>query len=115
MNMCSSLTRNDVFDSQLMLSCLRRQEYESMAEKLGYAIYSIPGYERYKYCNKVFAKVPLVELKSLFLEEIKKRKNNTSFLKTYPTYLRQMLLSLNLPEKKTNILIDKLKRTIINP
>lgn len=107
--------RNDVFDSQLMLSCLRGQEYECMAEKLGYAIYSVPGYERYKYCNKVFAKVPSVELKSLFLEEIKKRTNNTCFLKTYPTYLRQMLLSLNLPEKKTNILLDKLKRTIINP
>ena len=106
--------RNNNFNSKLMLSCLRRQEYENIVEKLGYEIHSIPGYDRYKYCDKVFAQTSIVELKSLFLEEIKKRNNNTRFLRTYPTSLRQMLLSLNLPERKVDILLNKLKRTIIN-
>lgn len=106
--------RNISFDSQLMLSCLREKEYENIAEKLGCVIHSVPGYERYKYCDNVFAKALTVELKSLFLEEIKKRNNNTRFLRSYPPSLRQMLLSLNLPDKKANILIEKLKRTIIN-
>ena len=52
-------------------------------------------------------------LKFLFLQEIRKRKNNTRYLRRYPVSLRQMMLSLNLPEKKANILLEKLNTTVI--
>ena len=100
------------FDPATLLSCLRIPEYEHILSRLGFDVTPVPGYERYKFSSEVFANAPRTELKSLFLEEIKKRNNNTGFLKSYPMALRQMLLSLNLSESRSRLLIDKLNITI---
>ena len=100
------------FDSETLLSCLRISEYERIITRLGFDIAHVPGYERYNFSSEVFAKTSRTELKSLFLEEIKKRNNNTLYLKSYPRALRQMILSLNLSVTKSRLLIDKLNITI---
>ena len=109
---CREARQNEAFNSYAMLSCLRACEYERMAENLGHDIISVPGYKRFDYCKDLFAKTAAQDLKRLFLQEVKKRQNNTRFLRKYPVALRQMLLSLNLPEKKALLLLDKLKTTI---
>lgn len=103
------------FDPAILLSCLRIPEYEHIVSRLGFDITPIPGYERYKFSSEVFAEASRTELKSLFLEEIKKRNDNTIFLRSCPMALRQMLLSLNLSWAKSRLLIDKLNITINKP
>ena len=105
--------QNNEFDSMAMISCLRIHEYEDIVGTLGFEVKIIPGYERYKFCSKIFSATPKDELKELFIGAIKKRTNNTQFLKKYPVPIRQMLLSLNLSEKQSTILVQKMK-TIIN-
>ena len=105
--------QNMKYDPTALISCLRAKEYESIVEHLGFDAKSVPGYERYEFCSDVFAMSSKADLKRLFLEEVKNRKNCTRLLRKYPMALRQMLLSLNLSERKSALLIDKLK-TIIN-
>ena len=52
------------------------------------------------------------QMRELFLREIKKRKNNTALLRKYPMSIRQMMLSLNLPQDKANKLLEQLNINI---
>lgn len=105
-------TQNSRFDTEMLMSCLRTEEYTNIVKALGFNTENIPGYDMFKYCHGIFKKIDSQKLKSLFLQEIKKRKNNTRFLKKYPMPLRQMMLSLNLSEKKANLLLEKLNTNI---
>lgn len=104
--------QNPVFDTDIMISCLRTAEYIDIAKLLGVETKEIPGYEMYGHCKRVFVNYGRETLNPLFLNEIKRRKNNTSKLSHYPMPLRQMMLSLNLPEAKAQLLIEKLKTNI---
>lgn len=104
--------QNPLFDSDIMISCLRTSEYINMIKSLDVETKKIPGYKIYEYCKKSFANYGRETLNPLFLNEIKSRKNNTSKLSHYPMPLRQMMLSLNLPEAKAQLLIEKLKTNI---
>lgn len=105
--------QNSFFDAELLMSCLRTEEYKSIVKSLGTQIEGVSGSEMYGYCRSIILKANTNILKSLFLQEIRKRKNNTRYLRRYPVSLRQMMLSLNLPEKKANILLEKLNTTVI--
>ena len=105
--------QNEAFNSYAMLSCLRACEYERMAENLGHDLMSVlKGINGLITVRISLLRAAAKDLKRLFLQEVKKRQNNTRFLSKYPVALRQMLLSLNLPEKKALLLLDKLKTTI---
>jgi hypothetical protein len=105
--------KNLSFNPRLMMSCLRTSEYKGIASALGYDVESVPGYELFSYCSDVISQSDYAVVKSLFLQEIKKRKNNTSQLRRYPMHLRQMMLSLNLPSSKADKLIEKLNSNTI--
>ena len=70
------------------------------------------SHDMYKYCYQVISKANPNKLRELFLREIKKRKNNTALLRKYPMSIRQMMLSLNLPEDKANKLLEQLNINI---
>jgi hypothetical protein len=106
-------TQNESFNSRLMMSCLRTTEYKEIASSLGYDVGNVAGYDLYSYCSDVISRSNCKEVKSLFLREIKKRKNNTSQLTKYPMPIRQMMLSLNLPSLKAEKLIKKLNSNTI--
>lgn len=104
--------QNPIFDPDVMISCLRTSEYTNIVSSLDFDLDKISGFDMFSYCKSVFSTASHEKLKELFLIEIKKRNNNTDKLRNYPMPLRQMILSLNLSENKTNILIDKLNINI---
>lgn len=104
--------KNDSLDANSLMSCLRTNEYKNMALSLGASIDGIAGYDLYPYCHKVISNAKPDELRSLFLREVKKRKNNTAQLRSYPMPIRQMMLCLTLSETKADKLIERLNTNI---
>ena len=104
--------RNEHFEPQALMSCLRTEEYKSIVLSLGESLEGVAGYDMYTYCCQVISKANPDELRVLFLHEVKKRKNNTALLRKYPMSIRQMMLSLNLSENKANKLLEQLNINI---
>lgn len=100
--------QNERFESEALMSCLRTEEYKNIVLSLGKSLEGVAGYDMYKYCYQIISKADCNELRALFLREIKKRKNNTALLRKYPMSIRQMMLSLNLPEYKADKLLERL-------
>lgn len=70
------------------------------------------GYDLYKYCREVISAADPDVIRTFFLREIKKRKNNTALLRRYPMPIRQIMLSLNLTEQKAEKLMLQLSANI---
>lgn len=104
--------RNERFEPEALMSCLRTSEYKNIALALGASLDGVAGYDMYKFCYDVISHADLDKLRKLFLCEVKKRKNNTSLLRKYPMPIRQMMLSLNLPECKARKLLEQLNINI---
>lgn len=107
-----SAYQNNHFDSMALMSCLRTNEYKNIVLSLGVSLDQVAGYDMYRFCYNVISQVDPRILRKLFLQEVKKRKNNTALLRKYPMSIRQMMLSLNLSENKANKLLDKLNINI---
>lgn len=103
---------NKHFENEALMSCLRTEEYKNIVLSLGESLDGVAGYDMYTYCYQVISKANPNRLRELFLREVKKRKNNTALLRKYPVSIRQMMLSLNLPEDKANKLLEKLNINI---
>ena len=104
--------QNERFDFEALMSCLRTEEYKNIVLSLRESLEGVAGYDMYKYCYQVISRANPNELRELFLREIKKRKNNTALLRKYPMSIRQMMLSLNLPQDKANKLLKQLNINI---
>lgn len=96
------------FDTNVLMSCLRISEYSNIATLLGATLDGVPGYDLYSFCRNVIVKADAQRVRTYFLSEMKKRQNNTSRLRAYPVSLRQMMLSLNLTDKKAESLLKRL-------
>lgn len=107
-----SAEQNCCFDAKVLMSCLRTEEYKNIASSLGASIEGISKYDLFTYCRDVILKADAHLLRTYFLQEVKKRKNNASLLLKCPPLLRQMILSLNLPRKKADILLEQLNINI---
>ena len=104
--------QNERFESEALMSCLRTEEYKNIVLSLGKTLERVSGYDMYKYCYQIISKANHDKLRELFLREVKKRKNNTALLRKYPMSIRQMMLSLNLPEYKANKLLEQLNISV---
>lgn len=104
--------QNTRFAPDALMSCLRISEYTNIALSLGASLDGIAGYDMFNFCYNVISNADPGMVKKLFLREVKKRKNNTPFLRKSPMVIRQMLLSLNLPEDKASKLISQLNVNI---
>lgn len=104
--------QNERFEPEALMSCLRTDEYKNIVLSLGVSLDGVAGYDIFKFCYNVILQADTDTLRRLFLREVKKRKNNTSLLRKYPMSIRQMMLSLNLPENKANKLLKQLNINI---
>ena len=107
-----SVYQNEHFEPKTLMSCLRTDEYKNIALSLGVSLDGVAGYDMYTYCYNVISHADSGKVREFFLREVKKRKNNTSLLRKYPMSIRQMMLSLNLPEDKANKLLKQLNINI---
>ena len=104
--------QNNSFDLDLLMSCLRTKEYESIIKKWFGRLPDVPLCRMYNDCLCLLRKIPNQELKEMFLTEVKGRRQNTMLLLKAPSFLRQMCLSLNLSAKELLYLVTLLKKTI---
>lgn len=107
-----SANQNKHFDPEALMSCLRTEEYKNITLSLGVSLDGVAGYDMYTFCYNVISQADSDKLRRFFLREVKKRKNNTALLRKYPMSIRQMMLSLNLPEDKANKLLEQLNINI---
>lgn len=105
--------KNQNIDINILMRCLRTTEYKNIIATYFGKLPNVSCFEMFEKCQEWLAEIPQNKLHELFLAEIKKRKSNTPFLKSFPTEIRQMCLSMNLTQKQSEILIQKLNNTII--
>ena len=105
---------NSELDSDILMGCLRTQEYKDIVLSFDGYLPDVSEYEMYNACKARIMQIPSLRLNELFLYEIKKRKNATSKLKEVPKELRQICLSLNLSEKERLELSNQLCNPIKN-
>ena len=104
--------KNDTIDVDMLINVLRTEEYKRLiTEEYGY-LPNIPGYNLYGACLELMLNIPDQKLKSFFCNTIKKRKNNTALLKSTPSELRQLCLSLGLDKRGLETLILRLNTQI---
>lgn len=99
-------------DSDILMGCLKTEEYKNIVFSYFGELPKVSEYEMYTACKSYIKQIPSEYLNELFLCEIKKRKNVTSKLKEVPKELRQICLSLNLSEKERSELAFQLSNPI---
>lgn len=104
--------KNSKLDSDILMGCLRTQEYKDIVFSFDGYLPDVSEYEMYDACKARIKQIPPLRLNELFLYEIKKRKSVTSKLKEVPKELRQVCLSLNLSEKERGDLVIQLSNPI---
>ena len=106
--------RIEGIDSDVMMKCLRTCEYENIVREYFGELPDVPTYNLFEVCKDQISHIDSAILNCLFLQEIKKRKSPTGYLKDSPKILRQIILSLNLTPKNQETLISKLNNPINN-
>lgn len=106
--------KNIEIDSDILIRCLRTTEYENIVKRHFGKLPDVPSYKMFDACKEQFSLIDSSCLNRMFLEEVKKRKSATEYLKDSPHFLRQMILSLNLSSKNQATLIRELHKPINN-
>ena len=106
--------RLEDIDSDVLMKCLRTSEYENIVREYFGELPDVPTYNLFEACKGKISHIDSAILNCLFLQEIKKRKSPTGYLKDSPKILRQIILSMNLTPKNQEILISKLNNPINN-
>lgn len=104
--------QNNSIDSDVLINSLHTDEYRGLIVREYGNLPSVPGYSMYDACRELMREIPTEKLKSFFLDTMKRRKNNTSLLKSIPFELRQLCLSLGLDKKGIEGLLLKLNTQI---
>lgn len=104
--------KNFELDSDVLMGCLRTQEYKNIVFSVDGYLPNVNEFKMYDACKARIKQIPSLVLNELFLNEIKKRKSVTSKLREVPKELRQMCLSLNLSEKERVDLVTQLNNLI---
>ncbi|MCQ2074722.1 MAG: sce7726 family protein [Bacteroidaceae bacterium] len=105
---------NDTVDPDVLMKCLRTNEYKSIVSKHFGTLPAVPDFEMYNACKEQMGHIEPKALNHLFLQEIKNRKSATGYLKNTPKELRQVMLSLNLTKSKQDLLIKRLYHSTNN-
>ena len=103
---------NPSLDVDLLMSCCHTREYESFIRHRFGSLPDVPVREQYFACCELLRSLPSEELKRFFITSVKRRRSDLRELRPLPKCLRQMALSLNLGEKESATLIEKLNCVI---
>ena len=93
---------NENIDPETLIRCIRTNEYKNIVSTFYGELPEMNSFNMFEICLQLIKKIPPVELRKLFLNEVKTRKTNTSFLKSYEKELRQLALAMQLDEKEVS-------------
>ncbi len=94
------------------MRCLRTNEYKNIVKRYHGELPKMNSFNMFNICLGLICEIPQNELSKLFHSEIKKRKSITTSLGFVNKELRQLVLALNLNEKKYQHLIAQLSSPI---
>ena len=94
------------------MKSLRTSEYKNIVKMYLGQLPLMNSFNMYNLCLDIIKDIPSKELNKLFLIEIKRRKSNTSIINKFQMELRHLCLSMNIDEKKYEILKEKLSKPI---
>jgi hypothetical protein len=104
--------KNDNIDPETLMRCIRTSEYKNIVLKFYGELPDMNSFNMFEICSQLIRKIPPLQLRQLFLNEIKARRSNTSSLKHFKKELRQLALAMQLDERKYQKIISKLNEPI---
>lgn len=104
---------NDYIEVDALMTCLRAEEYEFMAEHYAGAELSEDKAKHYEECSNILRRMDKKQLHDSFLETIEKRKSSSSLLEKTPRELYQICLSMHLSSKQLDYITNSLNNKII--
>ena len=105
-------TKQESIDSDVLINCLRTEEYKSLIVRECGNLPKVPGHCMYDACRRLMHDIPTEKQRSFFRDTVKGRKNNTALLKSIPLELRQLCLSLGLDKRGIDGLLLRLNTQI---
>lgn len=104
--------KNTNIDPDTIIRSIRTSEYKSIVRQYYGELPEMNSFNMFNICNKLIKKIPPEQLSDLFIEQLKARKSNTSFIKMFYKELRQIGLALNMEDKRYHQLTVKLNQPI---
>ena len=104
---------NEHIDVDVLMTCLRADEYEYIAEHFAGAQLSESKYKHFEECKSVLKRMGDQKLHDAFLKTIEKRTSSFSLLRQTPHELYQICISMHLNSKQLDIITNSLNNQII--
>lgn len=104
--------KNRNIDPETIIRSIRTNEYKSIVKQYYGELPEMNSFNMFNICNKLIKEIPPEQLSDLFIEQLKTRKSNTSFIKMFYKELRQIGLALNIGDKRYHQLTVKLNQPI---
>lgn len=102
-------------DIEFMMKSLRKNEYQSIAEKLYKLKINVPNTRLYELCEKIIKSHDQKIVKKVFLSTLKKtRKNNAEAINSLPFFLTNALISFKFNQNSISSLIKIFSENKLN-
>ncbi len=103
---------NEHIDVDVLMTCLRAEEYETIAERYAGATLSECTYKHFEECKAILKDMDGKLLHDAFLETIERRKSSFELLEQTPHELYQICLSMHLTGKQLDSITNSLNNKI---
>jgi len=103
---------NYTLDSDTLIRSIRTSEYKNIVKHYYGELPEMNSFTMFTTCKEMMQAIPSDQLQQLFIDEIKKRKSNTSIITLFQEELRQLFFAMNLTEKSFKELDCKLSKHI---
>ena len=104
---------NEHIDVDVLMTCLRAEEYETIAEQYAGARLSESKYKHYEECRTILKSMDGKLLHDAFLQTIERRKSSFDLLEQTPHELYQICLSMHLSGKQLDCITSSLNNKIV--
>lgn len=95
-----------------LMRVVRTNEYKNIVKEYFGYLPEMNSFNMFTICEKLITEIPEKILNKLFINELKKRKTNTSRIKIYQKELKQLGLAMNLNDAKYSKLLEALDEPI---
>lgn len=101
--------RNFEIDVNVIMEVLHSKEYIEITKNYYNELPKMNSFNQFEICKELISYIPKIELNSMFIDTIKKRKIHNLLFKKINYEFNQIFLSLNLKQKDRDKLINNLK------
>ena len=104
---------NEQIDVNVLMTCLRAEEYEYIAEHYAGACLSEKKYRHFEECTEILKGMKTKVLHDAFLETIERRNSSFALLRQTPRELYQICMSMHLSSKQLDVITNCLNNKIV--